>query len=298
MGGGQALTSLLIATPATSSFSVPPGVETFYDAFLWGSGGTGADAADPDAGGGGGGGSFSRTGPLAATPGSTWNYRVSTQGTGFTTYLQNSLAAFVGTAGSGQNGAGTVGGAGGIVGTGLETWAGGAGADGLDPNAGGGGGSAGYGSAGGNALGPIAGTAGGTTTLLGFGAGAAGGNGSVSGTGGQPGGQPGGGGGGGSVLGPDGFDGGDGKIVLFYFTPVSLSGQLGCISLSHRQDVQPGQGILNFMPNTPWPTVITDETIGDAITLPWWIVSGIEGVVIQITEYLYLEEDDNYGENY
>lgn len=287
IGGGQALTSRTFEVPATTSFVVPSGVETYYDCFLWGSGGDGAIDADPDSGGGGGGGAFARTGPQSAIPGSSWNYRVSTHGSGFSTFLQNSLGGIVGRADSGISGLLTVGGAGGVFTTGLEGWDGGAGGAGVEPLGGGGGGSAGYGSVGGTAVGQVAGTAGGITTFMGFGAGAAGGTGASGAAAAIAGGSPGGGGGGGSSAFPAPADGGNGKIILFYFSPIILLGQSSCISMSHRQDVAPGQGTINYVPNWTQPFIVSDDEIGDAVGLPWWIVSGVADVVVQIVEYSY-----------
>lgn len=68
----------------------------------------------------------------------------------------------------------------------------------------------------------------------------------------------------------------------------------GYISMDHRSDVIPGAGILNYITGATFPTVITDEEIGDAIGLPWWIVSTY-AVCVQITEYSYVNLADLRG---
>ena len=60
----------------------------------------------------------------------------------------------------------------------------------------------------------------------------------------------------------------------------------GYISLSFRSDVKPGAGPLTFITGATYPTLITDQEIGDAIGLPWWIVSTYS-VCVEIVEFSY-----------
>jgi hypothetical protein len=72
-------------------------------------------------------------------------------------------------------------------------------------------------------------------------------------------------------------------VVVFYLLPDNAQ----AISLSPRSDVVAGRGVLNYLPNGGvWP-VICDAEIGDAIALPWYIVSAVADVPIQIVEYSY-----------
>jgi hypothetical protein len=68
----------------------------------------------------------------------------------------------------------------------------------------------------------------------------------------------------------------------------------GYISLSHRQDVVPGAGAINFIVGATFILTLTDREIGDAIGLPWWIVSTYP-VKVQIVEYSYVNLSDCGG---
>ncbi len=68
----------------------------------------------------------------------------------------------------------------------------------------------------------------------------------------------------------------------------------GYISLSFRQDVMPGSGMLNYITGKTFPTIITDCQIGDAIGLPWWIVSSYN-VCVEIVEISYVNLADCKG---
>lgn len=76
------------------------------------------------------------------------------------------------------------------------------------------------------------------------------------------------------------------KAILFQ--PVLPGvGVANAISLSHRSDVVAGQGTINYVTGEHYDSVISDNDIGDAICLPWYVVSGQASQTIQITEYSY-----------
>jgi hypothetical protein len=77
----------------------------------------------------------------------------------------------------------------------------------------------------------------------------------------------------------------DGLAVIVY----QASTQGAALSMSNRADVAAGQGAVNWLPGNVHPFVLTDDDLGDAITLPWYFISGVAGVTIQLIEYLYDE---------
>lgn len=68
----------------------------------------------------------------------------------------------------------------------------------------------------------------------------------------------------------------------------------GYVSLSYRQDVIPGAGFLNYLTGDSFITILTDHDIGDAIGLPWWIVSTYP-VKVQVCEISYVRLADCEG---
>lgn len=285
-GGGGVLTAVSFAIPGATLWPVPAGVTSVVNAYCWGASGNAGAAGGGLGGGGGGGGAFASSGPLTVTPGSFLNAIVGTHGSaGVTQLLTFPGGVQLATAGNGASGVADVGGAGGVatVGTALENGGAGDSATGLaGPGAGAGGGAGSF-AFGSNGAASVGGAGGGAATLLGFGAGGKGGNGGIIGASGQNGASPGGGGGGAGGGGASAGSGTDGLLVIFYNTPVVS----GVVSLSHRQDVVAGQGILNYLPGTTFPTIITDHDIGTFIGEEWWIVSSVANVVVQITEYLH-----------
>lgn len=285
--GGTLLGQQFFPSVAAQPFVVPAGVTLLKDAFCWGAGGAGGIAGMVLGGGGGGGGGFATMGPQIAVPGTTWIVHVLPTGSGGFVQVQTPAAVLVAQANRGADGAADVGGAGGTATTGATMFAGGNGdaATLLGGPGAGAGGAAGFGAAGNNGAGSVGGAAAGAPTYLGFGVGGAGGNGNT-GAGGGAGASPGGGGGGGeAVVGGSGL-GANASAVIFWTSPVID----GIVSLSHRKDVVPGQGVLNYLFGATFPTLITDDEIGSFIGEEWWIVSSTPGVVVQITEYLYESE--------
>lgn len=290
--GEGVLTSVVFdAAAGNQTWIIPAGVTQLTDIYAWGSGGNGADGVGGACGGGGGGGEFGRTGPLAVTPGTAFTLHVSVHGkTTLDTFVQDASSTTVVTAINGDNGLGINGGNGGGGGTGLENHAGGDGGDNpFDASGGGGGGGAGgLGGAGTNGALRTPGVGGGAAGLGGYGQGGNGGTGGLVAVAATPGAFPGGGGGGGATGAIPGAVGADGLVVIFYVTPASA----GTISLSHRSDVVAGEGVLNYLAGQTFPTVITDDQIGDAIGIPWYIISAVDDVPIQIVEYSYEDQCD------
>lgn len=274
-----------ILTVGSSTWTVPNGVTSVLDAYAWGTGGNPGASGGALGGGGGGGASWIGTGPRTVTPFSQWRIFIGSPGDASATTITDASATVIGNAGDGLNGVLDIGGVGGTPAVGALQQAGGNGSNstGLGGTGAGGGGSAGNYSAGGAAGGITGGVAGGAAVLLGYGAGAAGSNGQTASTAGIVGGSPGAGGGGGGKNAGTAAGGGVGQVVIIY--AMSIAGQ--SISMSPRGDVAAGFGTLNFTPGQALPTVISDEDIGNAIGLPWFIVSGVAGVVVQITEYFY-----------
>jgi hypothetical protein len=123
---------------------------------------------------------------------------------------------------------------------------------------------------------------------LGIGVGGLGGNGGTGVGPGVLGRTPGGGLGGSAATTPIEANSGDGQAFIFFQQTASA----GAISLSHRKDVTPGNGILNYLPGQTFPTIISDEEIGSFICEEWWIVSGNPNITVQVTEYLYEDPSD------
>lgn len=288
-GGGGSLLAVVFSPGSDQPWTVPNGLTTIQNIFLWGGGGNSGVSQSGLGGGGGGGGAFAASGPLPCLPGSVWMINVGTAGGSGGSEVLNSLAIDVLACNAGGNGVNDAAGAGGIATVGATQITGGSGAAAtlLGGVGGGGGGGAGAYSSGQTATTLAGGAGGGAAQILGYGAGGAGGAGDYFvGSGGT---APGGGGGGGGNQDGTSFSPGSGGLaVIFYETPTSQSGP---ISLSHRSDVAPGVGILNYLPGATFPTLISDDDIGQIITEEWWIVSGVDGVLVQITEYLYEDWD-------
>jgi hypothetical protein len=291
VGGGQTLVAQVFDGGFDGNWTVPPGVTTVVDAFCWGSGGNGGVAAAGLGGGGGGAGAFSSTGAQIVVPGTTWAVIVDQAGDGEQSSITNASATVIANSGSGINAANAVGGAAGAATAGNQQHAGGAGPTTAVAAGGGGAGAGGFGGAGSAGTVSAGGAGGGATGYLTYGAGGTGGDGGTGGADGQNGASPGAGGGGMSDGAASQGLGSDGLAVIFYFTPLLVAGQAGCISLSARSDVQPGQGTINWYPNLPYPVTLTDDEIGDIIGEPWFAVSGVDGVIVQVTEYFYQSED-------
>lgn len=291
--GGSA--SPIVAVPfsagANQLWTVPNGVTQIVDGYVWGSGGNG-DVNGANGGGGGGSGGFSSTGPLTVIPGTIYTVSVDAHGAAGTSKIVNPAAANAALANSGTNAVADAKGLGGADGTGNIHFSGKNAANGNlgGGSTGGGGGGAPGSFAAGNLTNTVNGGAGGgTVTRSPYGVGGTGGNGGILDANGNNGSSPGAGGGGaggntGAPLTVAGI-GADGLAVIFY----NLSNFGQAISMSFRQDVAAGRGILNYVPGTGFNQVVTDEDIGDAITLPWWIVSAVDLVPIQIVEISYDE---------
>jgi hypothetical protein len=78
-------------------------------------------------------------------------------------------------------------------------------------------------------------------------------------------------------------------VVFMPFFP-AVAGDV--VSLSPRQDVTAGRGMMNYQPDGGvWP-ILTDEDIGSAIQLPLWAITNVvAGVPVQIVEYSYEQEE-------
>lgn len=270
------------------------GVTQILDIYCWGSGGNAGASGVALGGGGGGGGGFSQGGSQSLVSGSINTITVDAAGGGATSSFTSAINQVLAKANSGVTAVLDAAGAGGSVAgaTGVQKFAGGAGAaaTGGGGAGGGGGGAGGTFAAGAGGTVSNGGAGGGAATQLGFGAGGAGGNGNATTGPGGNGVGPGGGGGGAGTTGAPTGNGADGLIAVFYRLPPAQA----AISLSHRSDVIAGQGILNFIPGATFPTIIGDDQIGSIIQDEWWAVSGVAGVPIQITEYLYADDDESY----
>jgi hypothetical protein len=287
-GGLGAVTQLAVFTGGVNQlWVVPAGVTQIADALVWGSGGESGAAGVTLGGGGGGGGGFSASGPFTATPGSIYQISVGTGAINDATILTSPLNAIVAKANAGgdalNDAAGTPGSITGA--TGAYKLAGGAGfaATGLAGAGGGGGGAGGFAAAGSAGANSVGGAGGGAAIYGSFGAGGNGGNGGVAAAAGIAGVIPGGGGGGSGMNNATQPLGADGLCVIAYAANTNAQ----AISLSRRPDVTAGAGTLNYVPGNTYPTIITDDDIGMAICEPWYIISGIDKVLVQITEYSY-----------
>lgn len=81
------------------------------------------------------------------------------------------------------------------------------------------------------------------------------------------------------------------KAIIF--TPQPVAPLLAhAISLSFRPDVTVGQGMLNYLQGQFNGILLSDEEIGNAITLPIYAVCGDANTPVQITEILY-DHDPN-----
>ena len=173
LAGNSGVTNAMVAVAfqagGATSWTVPAGVTSMLDAFVWGSAGNAGASGAVVGGGGGGGGSFATAGPQTLVPGSVWTISVDTAGSGGTSSLTNPGGAAVATAGSGANGALGAGGAGGAASTGLVQEGGGNGATTATGLGGGGGGAAGYIAQGTNGAGRNGGAGGGAATYQGYG---------------------------------------------------------------------------------------------------------------------------------
>lgn len=268
------------------TWTVPAGVTQLYDAFVWGSSGAAGAAGAVLGGGGGGGGGFVSLGALTVVPGTVYTILVDLADNEAASTINDPGGALIASAGSGKNGADDIGGAGGVAATGTFKENGGDGANAtLLAGAGaGGGGAGGTYSTGGAGVGSAGGAGGGATSILTYGEGGNGGDGGGAGIGTQGTAPAGGGGGSGANVGAA-ADGLDGLVVLFYTIPTDCQG----VSMSVRNDVSPGKGVFNWLPGQSFPIIITDDEIGNAVGLPWWFVSGVENVAIQVTEFSYEE---------
>lgn len=289
-GGGTVLTAAVFNPGAGQTWTVPAGVTTVQDIYAWSGGGDSGTPVDVLGGGGGGGGAFGNSGALTVVPGTIFLIQVGPHGDVQDTTVISPSATTLIDCGSGASGFADVGGAGGTCSVGVFKESGGAGdsATALGGNGAGGGGAGGSFGAGGAGSAGAPGSGGGANTLLGLGLGGTGGNGANGMAGPTPGGEPG-AGGGGDVAGGAAVFGAGGLVVVFYLLPVAA---IGGISMSHRSDVAVGQGVMNFVPNIVYPMTLTDDEIGDAIGLPWWIIAAVAGGLVQIVEYSYEEDCD------
>lgn len=279
----------VVFNAGTGQVWIPPaGVTQILDIYCWGAGGNAGGQHGGLGGGGGGGGGFANAGKLTADPGQPWTVNVDAAGGGASSSVVSAAAVTVVAASSGSTPAHDAAGAAGAGTTGVVQESGGAGAaaTALVGVGGGGGGAAGAFAAGSAGVGSAGGAGGGAAVLLGEGVGGTGGIGGAAAVSGTNGTSPGAGGGGGGTGAAASGNGAAGLVVIFYALPISQQ----AISLSHRADVSPGQGPLNYIPGQPYPTIITDEEIGDSIGLPWWAVSAIAGGLMQIVEYSYADE--------
>lgn len=72
----------------------------------------------------------------------------------------------------------------------------------------------------------------------------------------------------------------------FLLTPLAV-GANGIISVSMRNPLVAGQGVLNYVVGLTFPTMIDDEVLGDSIHEPWFIISANGGEVVEIIEVSY-----------
>lgn len=272
------------AAGALQTWTVPQGVVQVLDMYAWGAGGNAGQPGAVLGGGGGGAGGFSTSGPQAVIPGTIWRINVDVHNGGSFSDITTPLGAQVVKANSGATPVLDAAGAAGAIGTGAFKLAGTAGfaATGLAGSGGGGGGAPGSFAAGTAAAGRPGGAGGGVATFSTYGAGGTGGDGGLTTAQGQTGTSPGAGGGGSGNTGPASGLGADGVVVIAYqLSPNALG-----ISLSHRQDVTVGLGVLNFIGGLDTYVLLTEDEIGSAIQLPWWAISGVDALSIQIVEYL------------
>lgn len=283
----QPVTATVFAAGLAQTWTVPAGVTQLIDAYVWGAGGNAGASGAVLGGGGGGGGGFATAGALTLTPGSVWTVNVDAGAGAAFTNLTDPTGTVKARGNSGATPVLDAAGAGGTAPTGIITKTGGAGATAtaLGGAGGGGGGGAGNNAVGGAGAGSVGGAGGGAATLKVYGKGGDGGAGGLAGAGGVAGTIPGGGqGGAGSNKGqPPGAA--DGLAVFFYPTPLALQ----ALSMSLRQDVTVGNGVMNWLPGFTYPVWIDEEQFGSAVGLPWYAVSGVDQVPVQITEFLCQE---------
>ena len=292
---GQQGVIATVFPPSTSAgvvWTPPTGVTTITDLYCIGAGGNGSIGNATFGGGGGGGGAWANSGALDIPANTTITVIVDSPvlGVGNST-VNDTFGIFNVLAQSGSNAAGATEGFGGTTTLGASSETGGNGANGLALNGGGGGGSAGALAGGNSATNATGGAATAVLGLLGLGAGGAGGNGAPAVGGiGANGSTPGGGGGGGGLSpGDAGGIGAPGVVIIFYPPTPAMQ----AMSLSLRPDVQPGQGILNYLPGATFPTIVDDCQVGNAIGQPWWGIAGMANCTIQITEFSYADESDS-----
>ena len=279
----NAMVAVAFQAGGATSWTVPAGVTSMIDAFVWGSAGNAGASGAVVGGGGGGGGSFATAGPQTLVPGSVWTISVDTAGSGGTSSLTNPGGGSVATAGSGANGALGAGGLGGAAVAGLVLEEGGNGATTATGLGGGGGGAAGYIAQGTNGAGRVGGGGGGAATYQGYGEGGTGGGGGLIAGNGGPGTAPGAGGGGGGGSGGAAGASANGLVVIFYSLPAASN----YLSIDPWQGVVAGQGALNYIQGATFPTLIDDEEIGCIVREQWWAVSSVAGVPVRVVEYLY-----------
>lgn len=285
-GGGVQL-PIVFNAGAGQLWTVPPFVHLIDAAYAWGAGGNPGAAGALLGGGSGGGGGFARIASTVVIPGDVYTVNVGAGGSQSPTSIITPTPTTILNATAGTNG---VLDAKGVKGTGTIGLIKEDGGDGGDATALSGSGAGGGGAGGSDAPGSaptlfLGGAGGGTDTIGSYGAGGAGGNGQTGAGIGNPGVAPGGGGGGSFATDVGIAPGADGLAVIFYTTPTTLA----TISLSHRSDVTPGAGVINYIAGATYPTFVTDNEIGDAICLPWYIVCSEDSTVIQIVEYSYDE---------
>jgi hypothetical protein len=289
-GTTQDILAQVLGAGAGQLFQVPANVTNIVDMYLWGCGGNSGAAGVTLGGGGGGAGGFATTGPLAVVGGQIIHATIGAGGSTTDSTINGPGGALLAQANHGTTPALDAAGVGGTAPTGDFKFTGGNGfaATGIANKGGGGGGAAGSFAAGGAAPSDVGGVGGGAATLLTFGQGGTGGHGAGNTGPFAPGIGVGAGGGGPGTNGGVGGGGQDGQAVIVYQMP--LQGQ--CVSLSLRQDVVAGAGTLNYYPGQTQPFCVDDAQLGDQVGMPWWIVSGVNGVPIQITEFIYVDDDE------
>lgn len=282
------ITAAVFTAGANQLWTVPNGVTSVLDAFVWGSSGNSGAAGAVLGGGGGGGGGFDRLGPATVVPGTQYRITVDAAGGAASTKILNSLAQSIAEATSGTSGvldaAGT--GGSGTVGIDAQTGSDGIAAT-LQAGKGGGGGAAGgVAASGGVAANQTGGIGGGSANLGGYGVGGSGGTGgqiAVAGTTGtSPGGAPGGSGktAGAAIVGQAGL------AVIFY--------QAGPANQAITIDQDPNlillEGAMNWLPGATRPFLLRKSEIGDVICDPWYVISGVAAQRVSVTEYSYVPE--------
>jgi hypothetical protein len=290
-GGGASLSPLVAVVfgpGASQPWVVPAGVTQVVDMYVWGAGGNPGAPGAVLGGGGGGGGGYAAPGPLTVTPGSIYLITVDAAGGAVESNVVNTAGTKIARAISGGNGLLDVGGTGGSGSLAAVKFAGGAGATAtaLAGLGGGGGGAGGNPAAGGAGVAGAGGAGGGGPVLGGNGAGGSGGAGGLATLVGLVGATPGGGGGGSGNNGPAAPGGANGVGIVFYVPALAAQ----AISLSPRSDVAVGAGAINWLPGSAAIALLTDRNVGRGIAEPWYAISGVDGVVIQVTEWMY-EQD-------